>query len=58
MKRLLWAITLLIAADAFAQNSRDIGMLSIWARATPPGAKSGAVYVTLRNSNPVAATSC
>jgi periplasmic copper chaperone A len=49
MKRLIWAIMLLIAADAFAQNSGDITVVSIWARATPPGAKSGAVYMTLRN---------
>lgn len=49
MRQLLSAVLLLIAADAFAQNSGDITVLSIWARATPPGAKSGAVYLTLRN---------
>jgi periplasmic copper chaperone A len=49
MRRLLSALMLLIAADAFAQSSGDITVQSIWARATPPGAKSGAVYLTLRN---------
>jgi periplasmic copper chaperone A len=49
MRQLLSAVVLLIAADAFAQSSGDITVESIWARATPPGAKSGAVYLTLRN---------
>jgi len=40
---------LLVAADAFAQSSGDIWVQSIWARATPPGARAGAVYLTLRN---------
>jgi periplasmic copper chaperone A len=49
MRRLLWAVMLLIAADAFAQNSGGITVRSVSAGATPPGAKSGAVYLTLRN---------
>jgi copper(I)-binding protein len=49
MRRLLWAVMLLIAVDAFAQNSGDITVQSVWARATPPGATSGTVYLTLRN---------
>jgi periplasmic copper chaperone A len=42
-------MVLLIAVDAFAQSSGDITVQFIWARASPPGAKSGAVYLTLQN---------
>ena len=34
---------------ALAQTSGDITAQSVWARATPPGAKTAAVYLTLAN---------
>jgi periplasmic copper chaperone A len=37
------------ALIAQAQTSGDIAAQSAWARATPPGAKTGAVYLTLMN---------
>ncbi len=50
MKYLLLAATLFVTAGAaLAQSSGDITVESIWARATPPGAKTGAVYLTLAN---------
>jgi len=49
MRRLFLAMMLSLAANAFAQSSGNITVQSIWARATPPGARSGAVYLTLRN---------
>jgi hypothetical protein len=39
----------LTATGAMAQSSGDITVESIWARATPPGAKTGAIYLTLAN---------
>jgi periplasmic copper chaperone A len=50
MKRLFLAILLAFAAaSAQAQTSGDIAVQSIWARATPAGATTGAVYLTLTN---------
>ena len=40
---------LLAATAAHAQTSGDITVQSAWARATPPGADTGAVYLTLTN---------
>jgi periplasmic copper chaperone A len=34
---------------AQAQTANDIAVESVWARATPPGAKTGAVYFTVVN---------
>lgn len=42
-------ILMLTAGGALAQSSSGIAIESIWARATPPGAKTGAVYLTLVN---------
>lgn len=49
MKHLILAAALLFAVGAHAQTSGDITVQSIWARATPPGAKTAAVYLTLAN---------
>jgi copper(I)-binding protein len=51
MKPLVFALLLVfvVAGGARAQTSGDISVQSIWARATPPGAKTGAVYLTLVN---------
>jgi periplasmic copper chaperone A len=52
MKRIALMAALLLtltAAGAMAQSSGGIAVESIWARATPPGAKTGAVYLTLAN---------
>ncbi len=43
-------ITVAIALGAQAQTSGNITVQSIWARATPPGAKTAAVYLTLANN--------
>lgn len=45
------ALALMITGfGAMAQSSGGITVESIWARATPPGAKTGAVYLTLANN--------
>jgi hypothetical protein len=50
MKRFLLAAAMLLAAGlAHAQNSGDITVQSVWARATPPGAPTGVVYMVLAN---------
>ena len=49
MKHLLLAMALLFVVSAQAQTSGDITVRSIWARATPPGAETAAVYLTLAN---------
>ncbi len=50
MRHLFLTALLLVAANAFAQTSGDITVESVWARATPPGAKTAAVYLTLANN--------
>lgn len=52
MKRLLLIVLLCVGTSAFAQPSGDITVQSVWARATPPGAKTAAVYLTLLNKGP------
>jgi hypothetical protein len=42
-------VLMLTAAGAMAQSAGGITVEEIWARATPPGAKTGAVYLTLAN---------
>lgn len=58
-------LTAMTAAAALAQSSAPVEAQNAWARATPPGASTGAVYVTLTApsgdrltaaSSPVAAT--
>jgi periplasmic copper chaperone A len=52
MRRLPYAVMPLSATHVFGQSWGDIGDItvqSLWSRATPPGAKSGAVYFDLRN---------
>lgn len=49
MKRLLLIVLLLVGTSVHAQTSDGITVQSVWARATPPGAKTGAVYLTLIN---------
>jgi len=51
MKRLVLvaALSLFAATAANAQTSGDITVQSAWARATPPGADTGALYLTLTN---------
>ena len=46
------AFTAALAVPALAQQS-PIGVTNGWARATPPGAKTGAAYVTLTNRGTV-----
>lgn len=54
MKYLFLAVTMLAAITAAqAQTSGDITVQSAWARATPPGATTGAVYLTLVNKGGV-----
>ncbi|HEY5208879.1 MAG TPA: copper chaperone PCu(A)C [Pseudolabrys sp.] len=43
------AMMLALVGTARAQTSGDIAVQSVWARATPPGAKTGAVYLMLMN---------
>jgi hypothetical protein len=51
MKPILLAIAMLVAVagGAPAQTSGAITVQSVWARATPPGAKTGAAYLVLMN---------
>lgn len=46
MRYLLWAL-MLVAAPAFSQ----VEIENAWARATPPGAKTGAGYMVVRNKS-------
>ncbi|HUB96480.1 MAG TPA: copper chaperone PCu(A)C [Stellaceae bacterium] len=43
------AIVLMGAWTAAAQSSSGIAVTDAWARATPPGAKTGAAYITITN---------
>lgn len=52
------AFAALLAAPALAQHHHGghggvIAVENAWARATPPMAKTGAVYVTIRNNGPM-----
>ena len=53
MKRIAFALVLAIAfsPSGFAQSPKDspITVGTAWARATPPGARTGAVYLTFDN---------
>jgi hypothetical protein len=55
MRRAMLVGALLSSAlSAQAQTSNGITAQSVWARATPPGATTGAVYLTLRNRSATA----
>lgn len=49
-------VTLVLSAPAMAQDGLRVGELQIegaWARATPPAARQGAVYLVIRNGGKV-----
>jgi hypothetical protein len=51
MKHLLAAMLIVATGiGAQAQTAGNITVQSVWARATPPGATTGAVYLTLTNN--------
>jgi periplasmic copper chaperone A len=58
MFRTILVAAMLAAGFAFGaaaqQSPSTIAVTNVWARATPPGAKTGAVYVTVKNSGKAA----
>jgi copper(I)-binding protein len=49
MKRIIYAIPLigLLAGPALAGDAADLAVSDAWSRATPPGAKTGVIYLTV-----------
>ena len=47
------ATSLSLSFAALAQTSQPIAVTHAWARATPPSATTGAVYLTIANTGPI-----
>ncbi|EKE68235.1 copper chaperone PCu(A)C [Oceanibaculum indicum] len=46
---MIFALALIAAAPVAVAHDKHVEATNVWARATPPGAKNGAAYMTLTN---------